>query len=526
MKRMTALLLAALTMASLLAGCATGEKTPYVPTGAGLTWDDPTQATEATQAVETELELTMVYTPSDSYNPYFCEDVSNRAWMSLIYQGLFAVDSNYEAHPILCGSYWVSDDMQTYVFFLRSGATFSDGTKVTVTDVIASLNFAMESDMYRGRFRQVSSITASTGGGITIKLKTPYENFPLLLDVPILKQAELTDPTPLGTGPYRMSSVTGGMRLVRLSSWWASAELPINSSAITLRAAVSAVQTRDDFELADVDLVCTDPGDPDYAPYRCDYELWDCENGVFLYLTCSMSSWLFDDNTIRWALTYAIDREAIVEKYYDGYARAATLAASPLSPYYDSTLAAQYAYDPERFAQVIADENLAGNTVTILVNGDDGQRVKIAKDIAQMLNAAGLVAEVESWTGNDYIYKLAIQDYDLHLGQTKLSPNMDLSAFFASDGALSYGGIDNTALYALCLDALANSGNYYTLHRQIAEDGRLVPILFGTYAVCGERGVVTDLTPSRDNVFYYDLGQTLVDIQLEYEPLGSPDTAE
>ena len=46
----------------------------------------------------------------------------------------------------------------------------------------------------------------------------------------------------------------------------------------------------------------------------------------------------------------------------------------------------------------------------------------------------------------------------------------------------------------------------------LAEDGRIVPILFCSYAVYAERGLLTDLQPSRDNVFYYTLGKTLGDI--------------
>ena len=43
----------------------------------------------------------------------------------------------------------------------------------------------------------------------------------------------------------------------------------------------------------------------------------------------------------------------------------------------------------------------------------------------------------------------------------------------------------------------------------VAEDGRLCPVLFQTYNVHATRGVLTGLTPSRDNVFYYSLGKTM-----------------
>ncbi len=515
MKRILSLLLAAVLALGLLAGCADSGGSRYVPTGSGLTWDDPADQPNTSQPTEAEQTLTTVYTPDSTYNPYFSTDVNNQAWMSLVYQGLFAGDSSYTAHPILCESYYMSRDMQTYVFYLQPNATFSDGTPVTTADVLASLEFARESQRYHGRFTHVDALFVSEGG-ITIELDTPCEDLPLLLDMPILKQSELNELQPVGSGPFRMDPTAGGMRLVKVGTWWAEklATLPFTGSAITLQEAQSPLQVRDDFERANVNLVCADPGDPDYAAYRCDYELWDCETGGFLYLAVNMNSWIFGNNTIRWALTHVIDRDALVDEFYHGFARSATLAASPLSPYYDSVLAAKYGYDPQIFYDAVAQANLVESQVRLLVNSADPQRVTMARRIEAMLEASGLAVEVVAYTGNDYRYTLTIKNYDLHLGKTTLSPNMDLSPFFATSGALSYGGIGGSRMYALCLDALANRGNYYNLHKEVADDGRLVPILFETQAVYGQRGVVSDLSPARSNVFRYDLGTTAADVVL------------
>ena len=97
------------------------------------------------------------------------------------------------------------------------------------------------------------------------------------------------------------------------------------------------------------------------------------------------------------------------------------------------------------------------------------------------------------------------------MGQTRLSANMDLSAFFAANGALSYGTINDVSMYALCLQALANHGNYYTLHKEVMDDGRLCPVLVCSYALYTTRGLLPDLNPARDNIFYYSLGRTMAD---------------
>jgi hypothetical protein len=107
--------------------------------------------------------------------------------------------------------------------------------------------------------------------------------------------------------------------------------------------------------------------------------------------------------------------------------------------------------------------------------------------------------------------------YDLYLAQTKLSPNMDLTAFFRQGGALNFGGLSDAATYAMAREALANRGNYYNLHEMIMEDGQLCPILIRSYAVYATRGLVTDLQPSRDNLFCYSLGRTLQDANVPSE---------
>ncbi len=91
---------------------------------------------------------------------------------------------------------------------------------------------------------------------------------------------------------------------------------------------------------------------------------------------------------------------------------------------------------------------------------------------------------------------------------------MDLSAFFTKKGSLNYGGLTDTTAYAMCLEALANSGNYYNLHEEVMDRGLICPILFRSYAVYATRGLVTQLTPARDNMFFYTIGKTLADARL------------
>ena len=512
MKRMISILLCLTLLTSTLSGCrATDDPQNYVPTGDALEGevlitDEETDTEEAQQ----EQILSLAYYPDRSMNPLLSTDFTNRALMPLLYQGLFAVNADYEAIPILCKSYSVTSDMMTYEFNLDPKATFSDGTKVTADDVVASLLTAMQSDYYSGRLYHLGVIHAYDADTVQIILFQPLENLPLLLDIPIVKAKQVDNPNPLGTGPYVLGRTATGAFLSRRSNWWCTSnDLQITAKQIPLVKAESTTSIRDAFEFGDVGIVCTDPGSDRYVEYRCDYELWNCETGIFVYLGVNDESPLFQNRDIRLALSKGIDRRYLTDHYYQGFATPAELPASADSPYYSQTLAQKYAYDAEEYQKAMKSVN--GQTIRLLVNQSDSFRVKVAREIGRMLSTTGMIVEVITMGTGDYRMLLAEGEYDLYLGQTKLSPNMDLTPFFSESGALSYGGMDDIGLYSLCLQALENQGNYYDLHKAIMDEGYLCPVLFRSYAVYAGRGLVTDLRPARDNLFCYSIGRALED---------------
>lgn len=505
MKRILLILLALLC----LSGCGPNNAV-YVPTGDGLTWDDDYTGPVYTKPQEDkEQALTLAYYPNRSLNPYLCNDFTNRALFSLLYQSLFTVNRDYKVEPLLCKRYSMADNMKSYTFYIEENVTFSDGTPLTAEDVVASLNAAWASNYYGGRFLHITHVGLSADGGVTVSLNTRCADLPLLLDIPIVPAEQVNADFPSGTGPYFLDNTALNACLRKRTDWWCKAEMAVTASTIALLKAESITHIRDEFQFSDLGLVCADPGSDHYADYRCDFELWDCENGMFLYLACNEKSSLFSDPQVRAALTYAIDRDYLVENFYRGFARSATLPASPLFPYYSQALAAKYQYDGVTFQQVISDKGLQGRTVTFLVNRDDSLRVRVARKIAQMLETSGLKVTMKEVATSDYKEALIYRTYDLYLGQTILSPNMDLSAFLAGNGKLSYGNIDDPAAYTLGLQALENYGNYYTLHQTVMDQGILCPVLFRSYAIYATRGLLSGLTPSRDNVFYYSVGKTM-----------------
>ena len=521
-KRIVAMALCLCTLLSLLASCGTKEEEEaYVPTGDAILMEGE-EPTEAPDAGEDET-LVLAYYPNRSMNPLIAMNFSNRVLFSLIYQGLFAYNSQNQTVPILCSKYRVSPDNMIYTFYVDPNARFSDGTRVTIGDVIASYDAARESDYYKGRFTHIIEYKLREDEGLTFYLDTPYENLPLLLDIPIVKASEVAAEHPLGTGPYEFHAGEDGADLTKVESWWCEANLSTRAKKINVIEATSQSQLRDEFEFGDLNLACADPLLDSYGEYRCDFELWEVDNGVMVYLACNTlySDWFKDNDRLRKALTYAIDREQINEDNYRGMAQPSTLITSPRSPYYNADLAKKYEYDPMRFLDAIGNIQLPKNDknevqkLKILVNADDSARLRAARQIASHLTELGIpagVLEYGSTGGVTYRQVINAGTYDLYLGQTRLPPTYDVSEFFKGYGNLGNSVLANETLLNMAKESLSNSGNFYNLNQMVAEDGSVIPVLFGTYNIYSKRGELLDLNPSRDNVFYYTIGKTMASI--------------
>lgn len=503
MNKILSLLICILISVLVLSACA-DSKAPYTPTGNAL--GEEAIPPSATDPVDQSLTLT--YYRDETLNPLKCDDFTNKTILPLLYQGMFTVDREYRVEPILCKNYRISSDMKTYTFYVEN-ATFSDGTPLMVQDVAATWIAAKNSVVYGGRFLHITDISVSEDSGVVVKLDTPCENLPLLLDIPIIPAKDMESDRPAGTGPYYLDESGDVARLRRRQDWWCKSNLVVTASSVTLMEASSNTQIRDNFQFGGLNLVCADPGSDKFADYRCDFELWNCENGIFLFLAFSADSEVFDDPALRAAVTHAVNRDYLTEEFYRSFAQGVTLPASPKFPYYNQNLASKFTYDPEKFTEAVNTAGAADQEITLLVNSGDSLRVRVARSIADMLTQGGLKVIMSELSGKDYEYALQTRQFDLYLGQTMLSPNMDLTAFFHTYGALSFGGTNDVTAYTLCLESLANYGNYFSLYKYVMENGLLCPVLFRSYAVYATRGIVTDLTPARDNVFRYSVGKNM-----------------
>lgn len=505
--------LAALLALALLAGCSMEPQTPVT--------DQPAQPQTQQPAAQPEPAkpetFGLAYSTTGGMNPYSCTDLTNRTIQSLLFESLFRVNASFEAQAQLCLDHSVSGDGRTHTFRLKPFVTFSDGTAITAADAVASIQAAMGSAYYGSRLSAVTQVSAASADTLVLTTDTAYESLATLLDMPIVKAATVNDPLPVGSGPFVADLAQ--LRLRQNGSWWQSGQRLVDLATITLVPADSPADVRDQFEYGTVNLVCADPNGNAEVTYHSDYELWSTNTTVMQYIGFNLRSSIFSIVPLRKALTYAIDREQLLGEGASGFAVATSLPVSPFSPLYNQKLADSFGYNPAAFEDALRSSQISdlvgGDGILdmytetgtqplsgrLIVCSDSDQRVRMAQCIAQVLGQRGFDLQVAALSREDYLQALRNGNFDLYYGEVRLAPNFDLTAFFASDGALNYGDLADAAAEQLCRLTLENSGNAYDLYQTILDRGLLCPVLFKTYAVYTTRGRLPTLSPGVDSVF-------------------------
>ena len=172
-----------------------------------------------TPAAQKQQEITLLFSQTDSLDPYSAKTEQNRHLATLIFDSLYKVDKNYRAVPCLA----VTCEQKDTVFTVHLGAfTFTDGTALSSADVVYSFEKARQSDTsgYAAALSEVESISAVDPATVRFSLNRFDPYFLNLLTFPILKtdSAGLTDSDgveipPIGCGRYIPD--TANLKLIR-----------------------------------------------------------------------------------------------------------------------------------------------------------------------------------------------------------------------------------------------------------------------------------------------------------------------
>ncbi|MFV0358625.1 extracellular solute-binding protein [Tropicimonas sp.] len=178
----------------------------------------------------------------DSLNPFILKGTSVYGLGAYGFESLMGRNwaEPFSLYGLLAESVETGPNREWVEFTLRSEARFSDGSPVTVEDVLWSMETlgTLGHPRYRGAWEKIASAEAVGPRTVRFTFNTVDRELPLILGLrPILKKAEYDDrpfdesslEPPVGSGPYVLTGFEAGRHAVlkKDPDWWGK-DLPFN----------------------------------------------------------------------------------------------------------------------------------------------------------------------------------------------------------------------------------------------------------------------------------------------------------
>ncbi len=235
----------------------------------------------------------------------------------------------------------VSSDGLTYRFALRDGITYSTGEPLRPEDFRHAIERVLILGPAAGLYLAIDGAEACTEGpdscdlsdsivadegSVTFHLATPDPDLPFKLALPFAfpvpsgtpAEDQALDPLP-ATGPYVVSRATrDGIELVRNPGFreWSGAAQPDGFvDAISFRFEEDPADAYDSLTGGELDLMLDAPAPQDLAILRSTHpdQVVSWPSPLTMYVGFDVRKPPFDDERVRQALNYAIDRNHIVD---------------------------------------------------------------------------------------------------------------------------------------------------------------------------------------------------------------------
>ncbi|MEJ0097508.1 MAG: ABC transporter substrate-binding protein, partial [Bauldia sp.] len=265
---------------------------------------------------------------------------------------------------------WQNPDDLTWVFKLRPGVKFQDGTLFTAADVKASFDrvIALKAPLSL-LFSDVDHVETSDDDTVTFKTKTPSGT--LLSSLGLLyvgPAARINDDAfwqhPVGTGPFAISAYTAGetVDFTANASYWGGAP---KLDGIEFRYIPEIVSRITALETGEIDLTWDIPTDQT-AEVQGDADLvYQTAPSLTYYFSWFNSSVTpFTDVRVRQAMWYALDVPKIVKDLYGDMAQ---VAQGPIpQTAFGAAVMTPYTYDPAKAKKLLADAGFPNGFSTTL----------------------------------------------------------------------------------------------------------------------------------------------------------------
>jgi peptide/nickel transport system substrate-binding protein len=431
-----------------------------------------------------------------------------------IFEPLYITSPAGKLVPWLATGYTTSNGNKTLTFALRKGVKFSDGTALTAADVVFSINRARKDKDGPLSFLDyaITAVEAPNPETVVVKLSAPWA--PIISDLSVFANAIIPAnfggkseaeffKAPIGTGPFTLASFTPDATSLTLKAnphYWQSGKPYLDS--------VEFLYVDDDnqrvlqIEGGQVNIIDTVPP-AEVASLKSNsavvleqFPAWEVD---LLVLNEKLPQ--FADRHVRRAITYAINRPALVHAANFGTGEPGGSFFPPSLEYYaKDTPVLEYSLSQAK-AELKQSKYPKGFSTKLLVDSGNQKFVTFAQIIKSQLQPLGIIVEI---TGLDHsAFEATFQkfDYDMFIDYAinDISDPDEMASFelnFKDGGSSSYwSSYNNPKVTALVNQAEAefNTTKRAALYAQIqslvAEDAPFVPLDYPPYIYATSKSV-------------------------------------
>ena len=402
-RKILALFLALMTVSTVLCGCKDGSGDQGAEGNHG--YEERMANNEIVVGIAQDLE--------DSLDPHLSASAGSREVLFNIYEGLVKPNSDGELICAVARDYKLSDDGRTYTFYLREGVLFHNGQTVTAADVVYSIERC--ADTSKGAplvaaFSVIQEVKAVDEMTVSITIEKADLDFLSYLTEAIVPNGyDKIDTQPVGTGPFKYVSRSPQENIVmeKFDGYWGE------------KAKLNQV-TYKIYEDATALVMALKGGAIDLCAHLTNAQVSQLDEAQFQILEDTMKlvqavylnhqAEPFNNEAVREALCYAIDRQQIMDFVAGGRGTAVGSSMYPaFTKYFMPELVDYYPYDPAKAKDLLAKAGYPnGFEMTITVASNNKPHVDTAEVVAEQLRAVGINVKVDlvDWqTWYDEAYK-------------------------------------------------------------------------------------------------------------------------
>jgi peptide/nickel transport system substrate-binding protein len=431
---------------------------------------------------------------------------NNSIWiLEQITQPLFTVTPNGKGvQPWLATGYTISKDLKTYTISLRKGVEFSTGAPMTSADVKFSLEQTMAASAGWGYLdAAIKTVDAPSPDTVVLHLKYPWA--PLLADLALFANGVVPNNyggktetafynAPIGTGPFKFDYWHKGsaLKLIKNTHYWQPGKPYLNSVTWTDVPNDNTRQLQVTSGQAQIDQF------PAWSTVAALKSTPNVTLSLFpstetTYLAFNEKVAPFGDVNVRRAISYAIDRSALVKAVLFGNGQPANSLFPPQLAYYDPNSGGLQYNLADAKAAMAKSTVPKGFTTTLLLPSGNSDYATIATIVQSELKPLGINVKIQELDPNTANLDFQNGKYDMSFSLWTMDiPDPDELATFGLDptaGSKSFfTSYDNAtvikAVHAaeVTTNTAARQADYAIAQTQAAKDAFMAFLYYSPYA--------------------------------------------